>query len=102
MSPANDGQLQLSCQQFYDNCIASPPPESMAMTIQTCPMQGPQCTATVAELEQCYTDSELALEASWGSLPDCRSLTLNQLPIQLPLPHSPDSCVTLAQKCPTQ
>jgi hypothetical protein len=102
MSPANDGQLQVACEDLYNGCIASPPPESTLMTIQTCPAQSPQCTATVGELEQCYTDSELTLEASWAALPDCRTLTLNQLPIKLTFSMQPASCTSYSQKCPGQ
>jgi hypothetical protein len=98
----SDAALRQQCQDYYDTCVElTPPPDGSASGAgaEICPARSATCSATVNEFEQCFSDAQLAFESALGALPSCSSVTLDELPVQIPLLGNPPSCLDYVEKC---
>lgn len=89
-------QLKMACKAAYDACLKQPPPSSMMPSTMKMCNKPANCTATVAEIEACYTDSAASLEMLKQAL-TCDALANTSMP---PAIQEPASCKTLDMKCP--
>jgi hypothetical protein len=94
-----DAELRGECAGLFEACLMLEREDLTTGGVQTCPTIGAACTATVTEYERCFTDAQLAYEAALADLPACEGITLDDFPVQLPVPTQPASCVRYAQKC---
>jgi hypothetical protein len=74
-SAATDAQLQMACQQAYNDCLN--PDGGATTTTGNCdPSSEPAtCQATVGDLKTCVDDQTTAYQQLSASLPSCSSLT---------------------------
>jgi len=87
-----DADLQATCQQLYDGCVAGG-------VTTNCSQLPATCTATVGEYDTCLSDSVAAL----GGLPPCSAATRASLPSTVAhLTSQPTSaaCAAVQNKCP--
>lgn len=74
-SASTDAQLQMACQQSYDDCL-HPDGGATTSTDNCNPSSEPAtCQATVGDLKTCVDDQATAYQQLSASLPSCSSLT---------------------------
>lgn len=74
-SSATDAQLQMACQQSYNDCL-NPDGGATTSTGDCDPSNEPAtCQATVGDLKTCVNDQTTAYQQLSASLPSCSSLT---------------------------
>lgn len=102
LGPKPDAELQKTCSDLETACL-----QSRGETTQegTCKKPSGTCTATVAEIEACVTDTRNAFSSALQSLPACGTLKSSDVtPTSSGSPTNeqamPESCKTLEQKCP--
>ena len=95
----SNAQVQSMCGAYYDACMATPDQSNIAM----CEKTFVNCTATVAELEQCLRERGPAFALASAALPSCASATVasaTQAVATLQMLGKPPSCAAIAAKCP--
>ncbi|HYQ17141.1 MAG TPA: hypothetical protein VEQ58_15320 [Polyangiaceae bacterium] len=95
--PESDAEARVACKSGYDVCQADP-----GETEQNCKASRSTCTATVAELEACASDSNDAIVEFSKQYPSCSEITLLDLttiPGSIEEPETPASCVVFNSKC---
>jgi hypothetical protein len=103
---ATDASLQAACQTAYDACMKDDGSTTDTST-QECKVPTGTCTATVGELESCYSDLGPAMEAAYSAIPACSEMTVAALSATTESTTSettvtmPATCNTLASKCPS-
>jgi hypothetical protein len=93
------GRLQMICEETYDRCLEH---SAMAPAAVACPSPGPDCTATVADYEECVNDFPASFDRAVTALPSCDMLTLDAIyrsSIAAAL-FLPPSCMAFQRKCP--
>ncbi len=101
-SPTTDSELQAACKAGYDECQHSAEQSSMV----TCNQPQASCTATVAEMEACVTESTKALADLGNQFPECSKVTIASLQSTMdpgtapPAINDSPSCTALEAKCP--
>ncbi len=97
-----DSALQAACKSGYDQCQAAPAQTDTT----TCMKPAASCTATVAEMETCISDSTKALADLGSQFPECSKVTLASLQSTMdpgttpPASTDPPSCTAIEAKCP--
>lgn len=92
-----DGQVD-TCNTQYDMCMKQ---VSIAVTPTATCTPPAQCTATVADLEQCLNDQ--AAEVGGIDLPDCGHADFSMFGVDMLdmyAPEDPHSCMSLESECP--
>lgn len=84
------------CKAVYDQCLKSPPDTSGA---GECSSPPDSCTATVGEIEKCFTDTLAQFKDFLASLPGCDDVGKEVDIPSTELP-SPASCKVVEEKCP--
>ena len=88
-----------SCQKLYDDCAKAP----AKTTTGTCEKPSPACTATVGEIEACWTDVLAQSTKALDQLPGCADVG-KEVPMDSDgagqEPPTPASCAIVQQKCP--
>ena len=96
-----DAAARAACKSAYDSCLTAP----AETTTDKCTKPTGTCTATVAELEACSTDSANAVQQLSSTFPSCADLTLADLMGMDSggdtTSTQPASCTTLSMKCPS-
>jgi hypothetical protein len=106
-SSLSDAQIQMSCTQAYNECLASNQSADAGAT-SSCQMgvSDPTCTATVSEITACLNDQSAVFAQEANALPSCGSLTRANLSTaaggdsDAGAPDEPASCKTVDMKCP--
>lgn len=97
-----DAQLQMACTQGYNECLKDDGKAEPGSSSK-CEKPAASCTATIGEIEQCFSDMKLAFVNLGKSLPACSALTkasINQSSPASAEPTMPASCTALEKKCP--
>jgi hypothetical protein len=95
---ATDAELRMTCQTAYDQCLATPPPQSSGPA--TCRAFPAGCTATVAEYEACLNDMPAFVDQTIATLPSCETLNRLSLLAVLNIANTlPPTCRTFQMKC---
>jgi hypothetical protein len=71
-SPKSDAEAQMMCKQAYDDCVSKP-------AMIKCEQQPATCTATVAQVEACWSAAPAWLVSSTATIPSCNTLKLSDL-----------------------
>ncbi len=94
-----DEEAQLSCKSAYDDCKSSPPAAT-----EGCEKPGPECTATVDEMNACMADLEGTLGSFNDAIPSCDTLKRTDIATLFTQfgggSMLPASCETYQEKCP--
>ena len=106
-SSLSDAQIQMSCTQAYNDCLASDQSADGGAT-SSCQMgaSDPTCTATVSEISTCLNDDSAVLAQQTNALPSCGALTRASLNTATGTDadggaaDEPASCKTVDTKCP--
>jgi hypothetical protein len=106
-SSTTDAQLQAACTSGYNGCVTDlANPDGGAPTCNFAALTSGNCTATVAELAACLSDTGRAEAQVASAIPSCSTLTSASLNAAVTSggdagnPANPPSCVTLDTKCP--
>jgi hypothetical protein len=83
-----------ACKMAYDECLKAP----QESTGGECTNPTATCTATVGEIEKCFTDTLSQLKALFSTLPGCDDVGKDVTPPSQGT--SPASCKVVQEKCP--
>ena len=100
-SPTSDAAAQAACTPVYNQCMAAP----ASSNTQTCDPIPATCTATVAQLSACETDTLVAFNEVLGAIPSCNTITLAELTSSstgttTDTTTTPASCQAFQTACP--
>ncbi|HEY0705498.1 MAG TPA: hypothetical protein VGG33_01805 [Polyangia bacterium] len=104
---ATDAELKKACEDATAECLQQQgSPDGGASGAGMCDPIPANCTATVAEMSACITDSANALKQSASAIPTCASITRASLSSDAGAPGGgeppePASCKALSAKCPS-
>lgn len=94
LSGATGDAADAACKKAYEDCLAEPDESSD----DTCTEPTDACTATVGEIETCFTDTLTQAKTLLAELPGCDDLGSDyEPPAEL---DPPASCAVVEEKCP--
>ncbi|RYZ04855.1 MAG: hypothetical protein EOO73_22010 [Myxococcales bacterium] len=94
LSGAMGEEADALCKMTYDECLAEPEEPSE----NECTKPTESCTATVGEIETCFSDTIAQAKAGLADLPSCDDLGTE---FEVPTDNeTPASCEIVQEKCP--
>jgi hypothetical protein len=90
------------CQELYSECMKAPEETSGGTSNQgdDCKKPSSACTATVGEIEKCWSDAFASTKAAFAALPGCDDVGKDIAMDSTPQGDVPASCKIVEQKCP--